>query len=137
MKNRTTFLLFILLIWSCATQPKSQLQTLQGTWIPVRQEFQGNDVPPSYYANQSLTIKDSTYVVKAEDTDKGIIRVNGNTLDIIGKEGPNTDLHFKALYKMENEHLIIIYELSGSGYPSDFITKDFPTRYLIEFKRKE
>lgn len=108
-----------------------------GTWVPVKQEFSGNELPPSVYEKQKLIISDSNYTVIAESVDKGIIKYTGdNKMDIYGKEGPNTGKHFTAIYKLENGQLTVCYNLMGDSYPEAFDTKGKPLFFLSVFKKE-
>lgn len=124
---------------ACATKPKISTgpKKLNGTWVPVKQELAGNAIPKSFYAKQTLTIKDSTYIVEAESTDKGKIYTWKNKIDIYGKEGVNKGKHFTAIYKIENNKLVVCYNLGGIGYPESFETLGKPQYFLSVFELVE
>ena len=112
-----------------------QADNLNGTWLPVKQEFGGMSIPPGAFAKQSLVISDSTYTFTAESVDKGVSKYAGGKMDIYGKEGVNTGKHFMALYKLENDQLTICYNLNGDVYPETFDTKGKPKYFMSVFKR--
>jgi uncharacterized protein (TIGR03067 family) len=109
---------------------------LNGTWVPVKQELNGTLFPDSVLMNQQLIIKDSTYTVILNAIDQGTIKYDGNHMDINSTEGVNKGKHFSAIYKLENDQLIICYNLAGESYPEKFETNDHPTFFLSVFKRK-
>ena len=109
---------------------------LNGTWVPVKQEMNGTLFPDSILMNQQLIIKDSTYTVIMNATDQGTISYNGNHMDINSTEGVNKGKHFTAIYKLENDKLVICYNLAGDSYPENFETIDHPTFFLSVFRRK-
>jgi uncharacterized protein (TIGR03067 family) len=113
-----------------------QQDNLNGTWIPVSQEFGGKMLPESVFGKEKLIISDSTYTVIAESVDKGTVQRNGNKMDIYGKDGVNAGKHFMAIYKYENEQLTICYNLKGDSYPEAFDTKDKPLFFLSVFKKE-
>lgn len=115
----------------------SQLPTINGTWVPVRQEFGGNPLPGSAFEKQKLIISDSAYTFIAESIDKGVIQYRENKMDIFGKEGVNFGKHFTAIYKYENEELTICYNLKGDVYPEAFETKSHPLLFLCVFRKTE
>ena len=133
-----SFLIMTSLTFSYATPKISAMNpgTLNGTWIPVKQEFAGSTLPPETFEKQKLIISDSNYTVIAESVDKGIVTYKGNKIDIYGKEGPNEGKHFTAIYKFEKEELTICYNLSGDSYPETFETKDKPVYFLSVFKKE-
>jgi uncharacterized protein (TIGR03067 family) len=108
---------------------------LNGTWVPVKQEFSGAPLPLSAFEKQQLIISDSNYTLIAESVDKGIIKRTADKMDLYGKEGVNTGKHFTAIYKLENSLLTICYNLTGSGYPETFDTKGKPMHFLSVFKK--
>ena len=111
---------------------------LNGTWIPVKQEIGGKELPKAVYEKQKLVIVDSNYILSAESVDKGVVKYgDGDKMDIYGKEGVNTGKHFTAIYKFENEQLTICYNLAGDSYPDGFETKSKPTLFLSVFTKQQ
>ncbi len=115
----------------------SQLNKFNGIWIPIKQEMGGKSLPKAAYETQKLILKDSTYTLIAESVDKGIVRINDNKIDIYGKEGVNAGQHFTAIYKYENQQLIICYNLKGDSYPLSFETKPKTLLFLSVFQREQ
>jgi uncharacterized protein (TIGR03067 family) len=109
--------------------------SLDGTWVPVKQEINGTALPNATFEKQKLIISDSAYTVIAESVDKGVIKYADDKMDIYGKEGVNAGKHYTAIYKFENAQLTICYNLSGNGYPEAFETKGKPMYFLSVFKK--
>ena len=127
-----SFLLLLLLSAGLAAKAQNQLE---GTWRPVSQEFGGKPLPAAAFKDQTLVMQDSTYVVTAENIDKGVVKTNGNKLDIYGREGANKGKHFTAIYKLENGQLTVCYNLAGDAYPDAFTTQGHPLYFLSVFKK--
>ena len=123
---------------ACSTPKKASMTTnlLNGTWIPVSEEIGGMVLPPAAFAQQKLQLLDSTYTMTAESVDKGTVTINGNKMDIHGKEGVNTGKHFTAIWKFENETLTICYNLAGTGYPESFESKGQKMFFMASFRRE-
>ena len=143
--KQLSILLLICLNLSCSTtkNAKTNFNILNGTWIPVRQEIGGKELPAAAFAKQKLIISDSTYTFIAESVDKGILKYNGDKMDIYGKEGVNAGKHFTAIYKYEKlpatqagEQLTVCYNLPGNSYPEAFETKSKPALFLSVFKKE-
>lgn len=117
-------------------RPPFQSNKLNGTWLPVKEEFGGKTVPPSTFEGQTLVISDSTYTFTAESVDKGVVKYGDGKMDIYGKEGVNTGKHFAAIYKFENDLLTICYNLKGDSYPGEFDTQGKPLYFLCVFKKE-
>lgn len=127
----------IALVTGCGTAKNiTSSNSLNGTWIAVAQELGGKPLPPAFYEKQKLILADSTYTLVAESVDKGTVQVDGDRLDITGKEGVNAGKHFKAIYKIEQQQLVICYDLSGQNYPAAYSTKDQPYYFLAHFKKE-
>lgn len=108
---------------------------VNGTWVPVKEEIGGTALPAAALNGQKLTINDTAYTMVAESTDKGVIRYNGNKMDIYGREGVNNGKHFTAIYKYADDGLTICYNLAGDSYPEAFDTKGKPMFFLCVFKK--
>lgn len=121
----------------CAgTKNTTMSSNLDGTWIPVSQELGGNPFPKAVYEKQKLILSDSNYTVIAESVDKGVVKYNGDKMDIYGKEGVNAGKHFNAIFKYGNDQLTVCYNLAGNGYPESFDTKGKPLFFLSVFKKE-
>ena len=121
---------------SCISSKKLALnpEKLNGTWIPVKQELSGTQLPNAAFEKQKLMINDSNYTVIAESIDKGVVKYTNNKMDIYGKDGVNAGKHFTAIYKYENGQLTICYNLMGDSYPEDFETKSRRLFFLSVFQ---
>lgn len=108
---------------------------LNGTWYTVYQEFEGRALPIPEFEGQKLLLQDSTYTLISGKVDEGIIKANGNHLDIYGTDGLNKGRHYVAIYKINNSKLTICYNLGGNAYPADFKTAGHPHHFLAIFER--
>jgi len=132
------FILLLILSLGCGGTKHAAItkNKLNGTWLPILQEMGGKELPKAYFEKQKLIISDSAYTVIAESVDKGIVKYNGNKMDIYGRDGVNAGKHFTAIYKYENEELIICYNLLGDSYPEAFETKSKRLLFLSTFKKE-
>lgn len=138
MKKILTIGLLALLLWSCHTAQKTQQENakLNGTWIPVKEEMAGNTLPPAAYQEQKLIINDTTYIMTAESIDKGAVQAKDGKMDIYGRGGVNKGKHFTAIYKFENDQLVVCYNLTGTNYPESFDTKGKPMYFLAVYRKE-
>jgi uncharacterized protein (TIGR03067 family) len=138
LMNRFLFCLSLFCLISCATTKKTTVapNPLNGTWLPIQQEMGGKAIPATFFANQKLILSDTNYTFIAESIDKGVVTIQGNKMDIYGKEGVNAGNHFKAIYKLENDQLTICYNLGGEIYPAMFDSSGNPVYFLSVFKRE-
>lgn len=133
---RPELLIFLSVMICGCIVGKSNESNLVGTWIPVRQTLGGKELPISVVQTQVLILKDTTYHLEAQTLDRGIVKYSKGRMDIYGTEGVNQGKHYPALYKIENGHLIVIYNLAGNGYPSNFNSSVSPNLFLSVFKRQ-
>ncbi len=106
---------------------------LNGTWIPVRQEMAGKDLPKAAFENYKLAISDDTVYNYGNDT--GTLSYNDGKMDIYGHKGPNQGKHITAIYKIGDDQLTICYNLTGDSYPNDYETKSRPMLFLSVYKK--
>jgi uncharacterized protein (TIGR03067 family) len=129
--------LFILcLVCSSTIGVTAQTNKLNGSWVPVKLEINGNELPPATFEKQKLIINDTAYTFIAESVDKGIISYKDGKMDIYGKDGANAGRHITTIYKFENDQLVICYNLAGDKYPESYETKGKPTYFLATFKKE-
>jgi uncharacterized protein (TIGR03067 family) len=132
------FISLLLIGLGCATAKKPIINSgiLNGTWVPIKQELGGKELPPVIYEKQKLILSDSTYTVIAESVDKGRVKYSNDKMDIYGKEGVNAGKHFTAIYKYENGQLTVCYNLLGDSYPETLESKGKPMYFLSVFKKE-
>ena len=132
------FISLLLLCLSCTGTKNATIEssTLNGTWVPIKQELSGRSLPKAAFETQKIIISDSTYTFSAESIDKGVVKYRDDKMDIYGEEGVNAGKHFTAIYKFENERLTICYNLKGDSYPETFETKGKPMYFLSVFKKE-
>jgi uncharacterized protein (TIGR03067 family) len=135
--NRFLIVALISILIAGATTKNTFMNSdkLNGTWIPVRQEMNGKDFPRAAFENYKLTISEDTLYTYGNDS--GSLQYDNGKMDIHGHHGPNQGKHITAIYKLENEQLIICYNLAGDSYPSDFETKSTPMLFLSVYKKGE
>jgi uncharacterized protein (TIGR03067 family) len=131
------YYLLLLLAIGCTTSKKGFApSSLMGTWHPVSEEIGGTQLPKRAFEKQTLEIRDSSYIVRAESVDKGVVHYQKTKMDIYGKEGVNKGRHLTAIYKLENNQLIICYNLAGTPYPESFDTKGKKAYFLAVYEKQ-
>jgi uncharacterized protein (TIGR03067 family) len=135
MRSTVLFFLLITALASVAQNPTIANKKLDGMWVPVKLEIDGAPLPSATFEKQKLTLVDSNYTFVAESVDKGMARYSDGKMDLYGRDGVNAGKHFTAIYKLENEQLVICYNLAGDSYPENFETKGKPTFFLAVFKK--
>ena len=130
------YLLLLVAIACNSTKKLYAPASLIGTWHPVKEEIGGFQLPKAAIEKQTLEIGDSTYTVRAESVDRGVVRYQKNKMDIYGREGVNRGRHLTAIYKLENNQLSICYNLAGEPYPESFDTKGKKDYFLAIYEKR-
>ena len=91
--------------------------TLNGTWIPVKQEMGGKEFPKAAFENYKLVISEDTLYNYGNDM--GSLKYDEGKMDIYGHKGPNKGKHITAIYKFEDDQLTICYNLAGDGFRNE------------------
>jgi uncharacterized protein (TIGR03067 family) len=133
---RPVVLVFTFFFFCSTTNISAQSNKLNGTWVPVKLEINGNALAPETFEKQKLIINDTAYTFVAESVDKGVISYKEGKMDIYGKDGVNAGRHITTIYKFEKDQLVICYNLAGDKYPESYETKGKPTYFLATFKKE-
>ena len=113
-------------------QEDSEWKDLNATWQPVKMQMAGNDFPSEQIQSIKLTLKDGEYTMKmiggVEESGKVELGEGDDdkpaAMDISIEEGQNKGKTIKAIFKIEEEKLIVCYAMTGDR-PTEFeSTKD-------------
>ena len=133
--SRLLLFIPICLYFACITTKADVRRpgSLNGVWIPVKQEMNGKALPSPGYDRDTLTLNDTIYNYTSRD--KGMINYKDGKMDIYSREGINAGKHFTAIYKVDHGQLVVCYNLDGDSYPADFETMSKQTLFLAVFRR--
>jgi len=116
---------------------------LTGLWAVRSADMAGKPMamPPGF----ELRIAGDRYGtgISGNYSDRGRIELFGDELagqarrmDVVGEVGMNKGKRFSVLYRMAGSDLEIIYDLSGNGRPTDFISREGTQHLRITYQRK-
>jgi uncharacterized protein (TIGR03067 family) len=129
--------LIIILLYTMSTATSCTAQSFEGTWIPVKQELNGQPLPAESFAQSKLTIRNNGYTFETGTaTDEGDAITGDGKMDVYSRAGANKGKHFKAIYKLENNQLTVCYNLAGDQYPQSFDTQGHELFFLCVFQRE-
>lgn len=110
---------------------------LQGTWHPVRAEFDGEPAPELALNPMELILTDGAYTISfgGEIHDRGSFTCTETTLVLIARHGSNAGRVVPAIYQLAGDRLRICYGMGGAE-PTAFETKPGSHRYMVTYRRK-
>lgn len=121
--------------------PLEQSSPLEGIWVMVRAELDGEAAPELVVQNTTLEVSAGEYRVRfrGEVMDQGTIEsseAETKSLLLRGAVGTNSGRVIPCLYQLNGRRLRICYGLDGAP-PSEFRTAAGAARYLATYRRED
>ena len=111
---------------------------IEGNWIPVSFEINGQKLPEESFKNTQLVLTDGNYKYQNDQgTYKLIPTEKPKAMDITGTAGPNQGKTILAIYELTGDTLRICYDLGGKTRPSEFSTMAGTKQFLAYYKRSK
>ena len=113
------------------------MSTLQGTWLPVRAELDGESAPSLALERMAFILSEGGYQVSfgGEVYDSGTFTHTEAALRMTARQGPHAGRVISAIYQLMGDRLRICYALDGTA-PLDFKTAPNSRRYLVTYRRQ-
>jgi uncharacterized protein (TIGR03067 family) len=108
---------------------KKELEKLQGDWVMVSGERNGEALPDEQIKALKRTIKDDEFTVMrdGETVAKGKFTVDPSkspkTIDVTITEGDNKDKTMKGIYEIDGDNYKVCFAPSGKDRPKEFSSK--------------
>ena len=115
---------------------KSDLDTMQGNWVPVELVVNGDAVGNEVIANIKLAIKGKDYSVHTGDSeDGGSFELNETPtprqMDVKTKKGDSVS----AIYEFSGDMMRVCYVLNNGARPTEFKSTTGSDRIFAVYKR--
>jgi uncharacterized protein (TIGR03067 family) len=131
-----------LFLVSAGEPTRSDLEKLQGTWVLVAMQREGEDVPPeefkgwtAVYETNRISLHDGERVRR-----RGIVTLDPsrkpkavNTWD---QDGPFEDQTVPGIYELDGDILKLCFSRPGSERPKEFTTKTKPGFLYCVYKKQ-
>lgn len=122
---------------------KKELQKLQGTWVAVSREENGQRVPPEELKHITVSFRGDKFTVRRGDkviqagTQKLDPTKKPKTLDATATEGEDKGTTLLGIYELKGDTLRVCFAAKGKSRPTEFKTKANSGRFLVVLKRQE
>ena len=131
-----------LLLITAGDPPMTDLDRLQGTWILVAMEREGEPVPAedlnkgnAVYEQNRITLREGERVRR-----RGIVTLDASrkpkAINTWDRDGPYEDQTVPGIYELDGDTLKLCFGRPGSERPKEFSTKAGPGVLFCIYKRK-
>jgi uncharacterized protein (TIGR03067 family) len=131
-----------LFLVSAGEPPGSDLDRLQGTWVLVAMQREGEDVPAeefkgwsAVYEGNRISLRDGERVRR-----RGIVTLDPSrkpkSINTWDQDGPYEDQTVPGIYELEGETLKLCFSRPGSERPREFTTRTKPGFLYCVYKRQ-
>jgi len=132
-----------LLLLGAGDSPGSDLERLQGSWVMVAMESDGQEVPAEDFKDWKAVYEGNRVTLRAGDRvrRRGIITLDParkpkaiNTWD---QDGPYEDQTVPGIYQLDGETLKLCFARPGAERPKEFTTKAGPGVVSCVYRREK
>jgi uncharacterized protein (TIGR03067 family) len=115
---------------------------LEGAWVPVAASVAGQDLVVGELRVKYLVLEGGGYSIidrTNQVVDSGEYLVNETarpqTMDIVGRDGPNAGRTMLAIYELRGDRLTVCYDLDSAERPTDMQAEDDQLLLSITYAR--
>lgn len=115
---------------------------LEGAWAPVAATVGGHSLMVAELRVKYLVLDSGGYSIidrTNQIVDRGEYLVDEGaspqTIDIVGREGPNAGRTMLAIYQLDADRLTVCYDIDGKERPSDMQSNDEQLLLSITYTR--
>lgn len=122
---------------------RADMAKLNGVWTIAKAEAGGQELPKEFFAAIVLTIEEEKYTVDGipEGKETGVTKIDAakqlKEMTIEAKEGRQAGKTTKAIYKFDDEKLVVCYNLGEGDFPTEFKSAEGEPYLLIAYERKQ
>ncbi len=133
--DRRSLLCLPLALVACTTSPPSA-PVLAGRWQPITAQLGGREFPMAGFRGAVLELEADSYEFGA---DRGWVSLRATAvpaqMDIQGESGPNAGKSIPAIYSLQNDELVICYQLGQGPQPTSFDSVAGSQLLLVRYRR--
>ena len=131
------------LLASTNDPPRSDLEKLQGTWLLVAMEKDGEDVPAEDFKDWKSVYEENrlTLLVGDKVRRRGIVTLEPSrkikAINTWDQDGPYADQTVPGIYELEGDTLKLCFAHPGEERPKEFTTKSGTGFLFCVYKRQK
>jgi uncharacterized protein (TIGR03067 family) len=115
---------------------------LEGAWVPVAANVAGRELVVNDLRVKYLVLDAGGYSIvdrtnQIVDSGEYLVddAVSPQTMDIVGREGPNAGRTMLAIYQLDADRLTVCYDLDGKERPRDMQPREDKLLLSITYTR--
>lgn len=115
---------------------------LEGAWVPVAATVAGRELVVNELRVKYLVLDSGGYSIvdrtnRIVDSGEYLVddAASPQTMDIVGREGPNAGRTMLAIYQLDADRLTVCYDLDGSERPRDMQPREDKLLLSITYTR--
>jgi uncharacterized protein (TIGR03067 family) len=131
-----------LLLITAGDPPRSDLDRLQGTWLLVAMEREGEDVPAEDFKDWKAVYEENRITLRAGERvrRRGIVTLDPSrkpkAINTWDQDGPYEDQTVPGIYDLDGDTLKVCFARPGAERPKEFTTKAGPGFVFCVYKRQ-
>jgi uncharacterized protein (TIGR03067 family) len=140
----TALLVLAAALFGPADDPaKSDLDKLQGTWVLVKMEAEGDEVPAEHFEGRNAVYEGNRLTLReGEDVRRrGIVTLDPSrkpkSMNTWDRDGPYEDSTVPGIYEVEGDTLRVCFARPNQDRPKEFTTKGGTGFLYCVYKRKK
>lgn len=124
-------------------QAKADLDRLQGTWVLVAMEHEGDESPADAFEGWTAEYRGNQVTLRAGDNTRrrGIVTLdperNPKAINTWDKDGPYEDQTVPGIYQLDGDTMKLCFARPGEERPTEFTTKRGKAFLYCVYKRKK
>jgi uncharacterized protein (TIGR03067 family) len=140
MRRLLSIVIGVVLLGIAEARPTTDLDRLQGTWMPKDGTFDGAPAPLEVLRDRQWVIRGDQLeeIVKGRRESRATIKVDAAqkpaAIDLAYTEGQGKGLTGSGIYQMDSDTLVVCIIVPGAR-PTDFAAPRGSGRALLVFKR--
>jgi uncharacterized protein (TIGR03067 family) len=139
-----TMLLGVTFLLATANQPpRTDLDKLQGTWLLVAMESEGENVPAEDFKDYKSVYEENRLTLLAGDRvrRRGLVTLDPSrkikAINTWDQDGPYADRTVPGIYELDGDTLKLCFARPGEERPKEFTTKSGTGFLFCVYKRQK